>query len=119
VSNAKKNVLLPDNIIYSDSRVEVGLNELIRHSTARILEFQYEQNCPVLVSLTETEKMSLELCAKVGGDGQGDHSEYMQRNIQPVSGASIYCISYVPLQLKANGKLVWKNSTPNSPLICM
>jgi hypothetical protein len=119
VSNAKKRVLYPDNIIYGDARVEVGLKELIRHSTARILKFLYEENFPEVINLTETEKMSLELCAKFGGDGQGDHSEYMQRNIQPVSGASIYCISYVPLQLKAQGRLVWENSEPNSPLICM
>jgi hypothetical protein len=69
--------------------------------------------------MTETEKVSLELWAKVGGDGQGDHSEYMQRNLQPVSGASVYCISYVPLQLKAKGRLIWKNTKPSSPLICM
>jgi hypothetical protein len=119
VKKAKENVLYPKNISYGDCRVEVGLQDLITHSTARILEYLYEQNSPVIHGMTETEKVSLELWAKVGGDGQGDHSEYMQRNLQPVSGASVYCISYVPLQLKAKGRLIWKNTKPNSPLICM
>jgi hypothetical protein len=119
VQNARKNVLLPANINYGDSRAEVGLQALIVHSTARILEFLLEVNAPQILGLTETEKASLELWGKVGGDGQGDHSEYMQRNIQPVNGASVYCISYVPLQLKAKGRLIWRNSEPNSPLLCM
>ena len=63
--------------------------------------------------------MALELFAKVGGDGQGDHSVYSQKNDANVNGSSIYTISYVPLQLKANGKLLWTNKEPNSPLICM
>jgi hypothetical protein len=119
VKKAKENVLYPQNIIYGDSRVEVGLKDIITHSTSRILEYLYEQNSSVIQGMTETEKVSLELWAKVGGDGQGDHSEYMQRNLQPVSGASVYCISYVPLQLKAKGRLIWKNTKPSSPLICM
>jgi hypothetical protein len=36
-----------------------------------------------------TEKRSLELWAKVGGDGQGDHNDYMQKNIQPTHGTSV------------------------------
>jgi hypothetical protein len=112
-------VLYPQNICYGDARVEVSLQSLIKHSTSRILEFLYEENCPEIQALTETEKISLELWAKVGGDGQGDHSEYMQRNLQPVSGSSVYCLSYVPLLLKANGRLLWRNPEPNSPLICM
>jgi hypothetical protein len=52
---------------------------------------------------------------QVGGDGQGDHS---QKNDANVSGTSIYCSSYVPLQLKVNSQLIWANSEPNSPLIC-
>jgi hypothetical protein len=83
------------------------------------LEFLLETNGPEMQGLTETEKASLELWGNVGGDGQGDHSQYMQQNIQTVSGASVYCISYVPLQLKAKGRLLWTNSEPNSPLLCM
>ena len=74
------------------------------------MEFLYEENSSVIRELTE---------AKVGGDSQGDHSEYMQRNIQPVTGATVYCISFVPLQLKSKGKLIWQNPEPNSLLICM
>ncbi len=50
--------------------MEVSLASLIAHSTARLLEFFYENDSPVVRSLTEDEKMSLELWAKVGGDGQ-------------------------------------------------
>jgi hypothetical protein len=68
VQNARKNVLLPANINYGDSRAEVGLQALIVHSTARILEFLLEVNAPQILGLTETEKASLELWGKVGTD---------------------------------------------------
>jgi len=113
---AKKNVLYPTGICYGESRVEVQLKNLIAHSCSRLLEFLLEQKC--IVDLTETEKVNLELWCKVGGDGQGDHSEYNQKNIANESGASVYCISYVPLQLKAKGRLLWRNLEPNSPNIC-
>ena len=116
VQKAKKKLLYPADICYGESRVEVALSNLIAHSTSRILEFFCDKNC--LGDLTLTEKNSLELWCKVGGDGQGDHSEYNQKNSANQSGGSIYCISYVPLQLKANGRLIWQNMQPNSPLIC-
>jgi len=119
VKKAKEAVLYPRNIRYGDSRVEVSLADLMSHSTARILEYLYEKEPSVMAVLTEAEKMSLELWAKVGGDGQGDHMKYSQRNTDPVNGSSIYCISYVPLQLKTMDKLLWLNNEPNSPLICM
>ncbi len=34
-------------------------------------------------------------------------------------GSSVFCISYVPLKLKSGDKLLWLNSEPNIPLICM
>ena len=119
VQKAKKNVLYPKNICYGENRVEVSVADMICHSTARILEYLYEENSSIFFGLTETEKRSLELWAKVGGDGQGDHSIYSQMNGAYESGGSIYTESYVPLQLKAKGKLLWTNKEPNSPLLCM
>jgi len=116
IQKAKKNVLYPRDICYGESRVEVSLSELMTHSCSRILEFLMEEKC--IVDITETEKVNLELWCKVGGDGQGDHSEYSQKNSANESGASVYCISYVPLQLKAKGRLLWRNMEPNSPNIC-
>ncbi len=84
--------------------MEVSLSNLIAHSCSRIFEFLGEEM--LLMDLTVTEKNSLELWCKVGGDGQGDHSEYSQKNSENQSGGSIYCLSYVPLQLKANGRLL-------------
>jgi hypothetical protein len=118
VKNARTALLYPPNISYGENRTEVALSDLIPHSCARILEFFFEENSSIVQNLTEVDKMSLELWGKVGGDGQGDHSQYCQKNEANVSGTSIYCSSYVPLQLKANGKLIWANSEPNSPLIC-
>jgi hypothetical protein len=119
VQKAKKNVLYPKNICYGESRVEVSLSDLMAQSCARILEYLYEENSSLMTGLTATEKISLGLWAKVGGDGQGDHSVYSQKNKDNVNGSCIYCISFVPLQLKANSKLLWVNKEPNSPLICM
>ena len=116
VQKAKKKLLYPANISYGECRVEVSLANLIAHSTSRILEFFCEEKC--LLDLTVKEKKSLVLWCKVGGDGQGDHSEYNQKNCANASGGSIYCISYVPLQLRANERLIWKNMHPNNPLIC-
>jgi hypothetical protein len=37
----------------------------------------------------------------------------MQKNPAGENGGSVYCISYVPLLLKANGIQIWKNDEPN------
>jgi hypothetical protein len=52
---------------------------------------------------------------QVGGDGQGDHS---QKNDVNVSGTSIYCKFLRSFAAEGDGKLIWANSKPNSPLIC-
>jgi hypothetical protein len=70
VKRAKEKILYPKDISYGDARVEVSLSSLISHSTSRLLEFFYEQNSPVVQSLSDGQKLSLELWAKVGGDGQ-------------------------------------------------
>ncbi len=119
VKKARESVLYPRNIIYGDGRAEVSLADLMSHSTAQILKYLYEKEPSVMAGLTEAEKMSLGLWAKVRGDGQGDHMQYSQKNTANVSGSSIFCISYVPLKLKTGDKLLWVNSEPNSPLICM
>jgi len=119
MKKAREGVLYPRNISYGDSKVEVSLADLMSHSTARILEYLFEKEPSVMAGLTEAEKMSLELWAKVGGDGQGDHMKYSQKNTDNVDGSQIFCISYVPLKLKIGDKLLWLNSEPNSPLICM
>jgi hypothetical protein len=52
------------------------------HSTGRILENLYEKEPSVMADLTDltmAEKMSLELWAKVGGDGQVDNMQYSQK----------------------------------------
>jgi hypothetical protein len=119
VKKARESVLYPRNVCYGNSRVEVSLADLMSHSTGRILEYLYEENPTMMAGLTEMEKMSLGLWAKVGGDGQGDHKKYNQKNRDPVNGSSVFSVSYVPLQLKALGKLLWVNEEPNSPSICM
>ncbi len=70
IKKAKESMLDPKDICYGDAKVEVSLTAPTAHSTARLLEFFYENDSPVICSLTEDEKMSLELWAKVGGDGQ-------------------------------------------------
>jgi hypothetical protein len=55
--------------------------------------------------------MFLKMWGKVGSGGQEDHIE---KNDANVSGTSIYYSSYMLLQLKANDKLIWANSEPNS-----
>jgi hypothetical protein len=112
-------VLCPRNISYGESRVEVSLADLMSHSTGGILEYLYEKEPSVMADLTKAEKMSLELWAKVGGDGQVDNMQYSQKHTDNVIGSSIFCISFVPLKLNAGDKLLCLNSEPNSPLICM
>jgi hypothetical protein len=73
IKKARETMLYPKEICYGDARVEVSLASLIAHSTARLLEFFYETNSSVVQNLTEEEKMSLELWAKIGGDGQVGH----------------------------------------------
>ena len=53
-----------------------------------------------MAGLTEAEKMFLELWAKVGCDGQGDHMKCSQKNTDNVDGSSIFCNSSEPLKLK-------------------
>jgi hypothetical protein len=70
VKKAKEALLYPKDICYGDARVEVSLHSLIAHSTARLLEFLCEEKDSLVHSLTDAERMSLQLWAKVGSDGQ-------------------------------------------------
>ena len=70
VKIAKEKMLYPKEISYGAARVEVSLSSLIAHSTSRLLEFFFEQNSPLVNNLSDAQKSSLELWAKVGGDGQ-------------------------------------------------
>ena len=70
VKIAKEKMLYPKEISYGAARVEVSLSSLIAPSTSRLLEFFFEQNSPLVNNLSDAQKSSLELWAKVGGDGQ-------------------------------------------------
>jgi hypothetical protein len=72
-----------------ENRVEVPLSDLISHSCTCIFEFFLEENSPIVQNLTEVDKMSLELWGKIGGDGQGEYSQYSWKNNANASRTSV------------------------------
>lgn len=105
-----------DGIRAGDYSAAVDLQELLNHTTKRIME------CVGLKSREET----LIMISKVGYDGCTGQSIYKQLVSKDVELASIaveeslFLTCLVPLQIynKETGEVVWTNTRPSSTLYC-
>ena len=116
-----KNKCLPKNINISESNANVPLQDLLDHTTARLLEVQEE----VFLSQFQDSDIDLKgvLISKWGFDGATGQSTYKQKhnpetNPSPFYEDSIIFTSLVPLDLCINKKLIWRNPAPSSNRYC-
>lgn len=104
----------------TESSAEIRLQELLDHTTTRILELQK----PVVLSLPVDYLNNLVLLVKWGCDGSTGHSQYKQQFTDSGLGdGDIFLTSLVPLQLyyqKEDGEkiIVWQNPRPSSTRFC-
>ena len=122
VRSAKEECLpSPENWLVTDYSAEVTLQDLLDHTTRRILEV-------ASFSEADFEIEQFKLICKVGFDGTTGQSVYKQirsdnqeRNVVFESCLFVTCM----LPLKLSGKteaneeiILWKNNKPSSPLFC-
>ena len=111
--------ILP-NVQTTDNSCTVTLREMVHNTVKRLLEYLSDKT-DVLCDLSEEDRHSLLLIAKLGSDGQADQANYktcetMRGNI---SDSAAFTVGFVPLFLKTQGgRVLWVNPAPNSPFIC-
>lgn len=108
-----KKSLLPDNILVTDSIVEVGLQTLLNNTACSIMKIVNDEQI-----LSENE---LTLKCKWGFDGSSGHSLYKQKfSDSHSSDASLFVTAFVPLQLidYNTGNILWINRRASSTFFC-
>lgn len=116
VLSAKKKCY-PENLLVTESKAEVKLQNLLDHTTSRLLESQIDilDKFPTNCNMT--------LIGKWGFDGTTGQSNYKHSFSDPtLDDSSLFVTSYVPLKLVLNNTsgtdLVWKNPRPSSTRYC-
>lgn len=108
----------PDNIDVTEKSAKVSLQDLLDHTSRKILETTTQDDIETL------EEEHLILHTKWGCDGASGQSEYMQKFSNPVvkiSDSHLFMTSIVPLSItlaENQIKHVWKNSRPSSTRYC-
>lgn len=114
VLNAKLK-LRPNGIEYFENKAQVELQQLLNHTTSRILEMQYE------TFKANTNSIECQLIFSYGYDGSTGQSIYKQRyeEIGAVYDGSLFVTTIVPLKLVDNEqKIIWINRSPQSIRFC-
>ena len=108
-------IYAPWNIEINEHDAKVPLQDLLDHTTIRIIE-QEDIITEAVQGKQENEKLSCTLICKWGFDGTSGHSEYKQKFSSPdISDQSIFCTTLVPLQMKSdNDTILWKNPVPSA-----
>lgn len=108
----------PKNINVTETAAKVSLQDLLDHTSTRLLETKTEDD------IKELEEEDLILHTKWGCDGASGQSEYMQtfsQSAMDISDSNLFMTSIVPLNMTlADNKLksIWKNSRPSSTRYC-
>ena len=104
-----KKLCYPENIKCSETNCEVPLQELLDHTTKRILQ---TLKTPIVGNYI--------LLCKWGFDGSSGQSQYKQAWLDEKSSSdeSVFVTSMVPLALTGNGTEVWRNPRPSSTRYC-
>lgn len=105
----------PKEISYSETKVEVSLQNLLDHTVDRILSMQQE----VLEIFVPTH---CSLILSYGFDGSTGQSIYKQRfeqdNIDGID-QSLFVTTIIPLKLiDTRNQIIWMNNTPQSVRFC-
>ncbi|KAL4126307.1 hypothetical protein QTP88_010529 [Uroleucon formosanum] len=115
----EKKKCYPDNINVTEISCEIPLQDLLNHTTKRILQI------PTIKSMEQT-MTNLEIIYKWGCDGSSGQAQYNQ-NFSGLTSSSttdsdLFMFSLVPLKLQCsvNQKIltIWQNPTPSSTRFC-
>lgn len=119
ILEAKKHCY-PNNILVTNSSVEVPLQSLLDHTTSRVVKVQKEVFERSFDNV-EGPATPLKLITKWGSDGSGNQSNYKQK----IEGddSTILTTSIVPLQLNFKNELgkttiLWQNPRTSSTRFC-
>ena len=99
---------------FTEVSVKANLQDLMGHTAKRLLESLPENEVKIL-----PEKLTL--ISKWGCDGSSGQSVYKQRissDDATISDGSMFMASVVPLRLKSDVSLHWKNPRPSSVHYC-
>ena len=107
VSEAKLRCMPPTETLFVEPHLaQVPLQQLLHHTAARLLELQTEV-------LAQLERQEMTLICKWGMDGSSGHSRYKQMGVE--QDEFVFVTTLVPLELRNDQQIVWRNSTPSSP----
>lgn len=103
----------PDNIKVDEIISEVPLQDLLNHTTKRLLTF-------LNLQLQENASVKLVLEVKYGFDGSHANSYKQKWSNKRGDDAFLFCSSLVPLQLNVenSSQILWKNPRPSSTRLC-
>jgi len=117
----KKKHCRPENITITDTIAKVALQDLLDHTTARIVAYQ-EDTIVTSMKNQQTTLSSAELILSYGFDGSTGQANYNQAysNGQPNNDdSSLFASSVTPLRLiDSAGNVLWNNRTPQSIRFC-
>uniref|UniRef100_A0A2A4ITJ8 Uncharacterized protein n=1 Tax=Heliothis virescens TaxID=7102 RepID=A0A2A4ITJ8_HELVI len=106
----------PEGMVITESSASVPLQNLLDHTTKRILETKSVNE------ISQITSENLTLYSKWGSDGASGQSEYLQKfSTEEVSDSHLYMTSVVPLKLSESdniNKSVWINDKASSTQYC-
>ncbi|XP_046802342.1 uncharacterized protein LOC124418816 isoform X1 [Lucilia cuprina] len=112
IRQAKK-YCYPTNINVTESSAFVPLQDLLNHTTNRLI---LSIGVKKLISLQNKE---LVLLTKWGFDGTTGHTQYKQGFLDRNNSDSHLLITIIfPLQLSYKDNIIWKNTKPSSTCYC-
>lgn len=104
-----KKLAYPKNVSATEVSSEVPLQDLLHHTTSRIIE-----------TLGDNIEGKYTLICKWGFDGSSGQSEYKQgwEGDESKQDQSIFVSSMVPLKLVNDNSAIWENPRPSSTRLC-
>lgn len=114
-----KKACYPMGMTFDSMKAEVPLQNLLDHTTARLLMLQEDA---IQISSQRTSPQ-YELVTKYGFDGSGSHSLYAMKSDgddDNVSETNMFTVFLCPIKLVVKGahNIIWQNPAPSSPMYC-
>ena len=103
----------------SDTIEKVPLQNLLDHTTKRIVSLQQEVTCAI--ELVNNNKFICEIIFSYGFDGSSSQAAYKQKFDSPgvKSDNSLFATTVIPLRLVANNNpIFWTNQAPQPIRFC-
>ena len=116
----EKKKCYPPTIHLSESSISIKLQDLINHTTTRLLSNENNNIKDYKINNNNNEKLNAILLFKYGFDGSSNHSLYNIKKREEMEEANLISIFLCPLKLyvEDDKTIIWKNKCPNSPKFC-